>query len=148
MKILTEDGVEVGEGDRAYDYYTMKPGVVGKLEGERVDEYINRLQQGSKQPWFTFHHDGGTTALLNGQRICSEAMARTKGWLPEPIDLEEEQDYANLADEMNDPDVGPWVESDWDVRAVANAKRHAEKNKLPWPPQTGDFDRWYDARHN
>lgn len=61
---------------------------------------------------------------------------------------EEREDYANLADEMNDPDVGPWVENDWDARAVASAKRYAKKQGLRWPPQTGDFDRWYEAQNN
>lgn len=57
---------------------------------------------------------------------------------------EEREDYASLADEMNDTDVGPWVESDWDARAVANAKRYAAREGLPWPPGVGDFDRWYE----
>lgn len=61
---------------------------------------------------------------------------------------EEQEDYANLADEMNDPDVGPWDEADWDERAVASAKRYAEKNNLPWPPSTGDFDRWYETHRS
>jgi hypothetical protein len=58
---------------------------------------------------------------------------------------EEREDYASLADEMNDPDVGPWDENDWDARAVANAKRYAVKQGLPWPPGAGDFDRWYET---
>lgn len=61
---------------------------------------------------------------------------------------EEKENYANLADEMNDPDVGPWEDEDWDERAVANGKKYAEKHGLPWPPRTGDFDRWYDREHN
>jgi hypothetical protein len=61
------------------------------------------------------------------------------------MDFEEEA-YAGLADEMNDPDVGPWVEEDWDEDAVAAAKAYAERNGLNWPPRTGDFDRWYEAR--
>lgn len=60
---------------------------------------------------------------------------------------EEQEDYANLADEMNDPDVGPWVEDDWDPRAVASARRYAEREGLTWPPQRGDFDRWYERTH-
>lgn len=63
------------------------------------------------------------------------------------LDLEMES-YASLADEMNDPDVGPWNEADWDPEAVAEAKRYAERHDLPWPPRTGDFDRWYESRHN
>jgi hypothetical protein len=66
--------------------------------------------------------------------------------MTEPYD-EEREDYASLADEMNDPDADPWDESDWDARAVASAKRYAEKHDLPWPPQTGDFDRFYEQEH-
>jgi hypothetical protein len=58
---------------------------------------------------------------------------------------EEREDYASLADEMNDPDVGPWAEGDWDERAVANAKRYAEANGLRWPPATGDYDRFWEG---
>lgn len=57
---------------------------------------------------------------------------------------EEREDYASLADEMNDgpPHVGPWDEADWEPRAVENGKRYAAKHGLAWPPQTGDFDRY------
>lgn len=65
----------------------------------------------------------------------------------EQFDMEEES-YANLCDELNDPDVGPYNESDWDPIAVAEAKSYAAKNGLAWPPNTGDFDRWYDRKHN
>lgn len=56
---------------------------------------------------------------------------------------EEREDYASLADEMNDGDVA-WVESDWDARAVASAKRYARRKHLRWPPQMGDYDRLYE----
>jgi len=61
----------------------------------------------------------------------------------------DEEDYASLADEMNDgpPHIGPWKESDWDAEAVAGGKRHAEKHGLPWPPDTGDYDRYYEAKY-
>jgi hypothetical protein len=58
-------------------------------------------------------------------------------------DLERES-YANLADEMNDPDVGAWNEADWDPEAVAEGKRYAAAHGLPWPPSTGDYDRFYE----
>jgi hypothetical protein len=67
-----------------------------------------------------------------------------------PYDPERE-DYASLADEMNDP--GPdgkgmvWVEADWDATAVANAKKYAKKFGYPWPPSMGDFDRWYERQY-
>jgi hypothetical protein len=58
---------------------------------------------------------------------------------------DERESYAALADEMNDADVPPWNEADWDPQAVAEAKRYAEKNGLPFPPSTGDYDRFYEA---
>jgi hypothetical protein len=58
-------------------------------------------------------------------------MSDTKEW------DEEKEDYANLADEMNDPDVGPWNEDDWDERAVANAKKYAKEHGLPWAAPHG-----------
>ncbi len=56
----------------------------------------------------------------------------------------ERESYAALADEMNDVGIAPWVESDWDERAVAEGKAYAEKHDLNWPPQTGDFDRFWE----
>ncbi len=46
----------------------------------------------------------------------------------------ERESYSSLADEMNDPDVGPWVDSDWNEQAVREGKAYAEKNGLAWPP--------------
>jgi len=66
-KYTTEDGVTVREGDRAYNYYDMKPGVIGK-------------QDGSFPKWFEFNHDDGTTTNLNGQRICTIEYARQRGF--------------------------------------------------------------------
>lgn len=60
----------------------------------------------------------------------------------------DEECYASLADEMNDGDVGPWVESDWSLQAVIAAKRYAKINGLRWPPGHGDYDRYYDEKHN
>lgn len=56
---------------------------------------------------------------------------------------EARDDYASLADEMNDGDV-EWKESDWEPRAVENAKRYAKAFGLSWPPRPGDFDRFYE----
>jgi hypothetical protein len=79
--IRTEDGVELKEGDRAYDYYSMKPGYILKFDNDpREDQYINSEQQGSKKPWFSFQHDEGTRQYLNGQRICSMEYAIRRGF--------------------------------------------------------------------
>lgn len=79
---------------------------------------------------------------------------------------EERDDYASLADEVNDPcscvegketreqhheswcPAKPWDEADWEPRAVANGKKFAEKHGLNWPPRTGDFDRYWDRITN
>lgn len=68
--------------------------------------------------------------------------------MPDKVWDEEREDYLSLADEMNDPDIGPWVEDDWDPRAVANGKKFAAKHDLNWPPRTGDYDRFYDMEVN
>jgi hypothetical protein len=65
--IRTEDGAILHEGDRAYDYYSMEPGTIGKLDD---------LQKG----WFDFYHDNGRRIFLNGQRICTMEFARRRGF--------------------------------------------------------------------
>ena len=70
--ITTEDGVDLVEGDRAFNYYDMQPGTIGRL-----DPYT---QQGDQ--WFDFDHDDGTCAYLNGSRICTLEFAQRKGWHP------------------------------------------------------------------
>ena len=67
--IRTEDGTTFKEGDRAYNYYDMKPGVIRP----------NSITM-APDAWFDFDHDDGTRALLNGQRICSLAHAKRMGW--------------------------------------------------------------------
>ncbi|MFL5861156.1 MAG: hypothetical protein ACJ780_10285 [Solirubrobacteraceae bacterium] len=62
----SEDGATLKQGDRAYDYYTMAPGVIGEPAGS--------------DGWFDFHHDRGTRTLLNGQRICTLAFAKRRGF--------------------------------------------------------------------
>lgn len=63
---------------------------------------------------------------------------------------EDKEAYASLADEMNDGEeqTGPWVESDWDAEAVAAGKRYAKRNGLRWPPQIGDYDRFWERENN
>ena len=62
----SEDGATLKQGQRAYDYYTMEPGTIGKPNGS--------------DGWFDFHHDRGTRELLNGQRICTLAFAKRRGF--------------------------------------------------------------------
>lgn len=63
----TEDGVELKTGDRAYDYYNMKPGKIGSPSN-------------TDSSWFYFMHDDGTDEILNGQRICSVEFAKQQGF--------------------------------------------------------------------
>lgn len=73
-----------------------------------------------------------------------------KDWKPgdDPYPGEDEQSYADLCDEMSDPSAHPWNEEDWDEHAVACAKRFAHETGRSWPPRMGDFDLWYDEKHN
>jgi glyoxylase-like metal-dependent hydrolase (beta-lactamase superfamily II) len=64
--IYTEDRKVLFTGDAAFDYYGMKPGVIGKLDNNG---------------WFDFDHDDGTKTYLDGSRICSMEFAAKKGWL-------------------------------------------------------------------
>lgn len=68
--IRTEDGVDLHPGDRAYNYYDMKP---GRIRGEGRIRHL-------PDDWFDFDHDDGTHALLNGQRICTIEYARRRGF--------------------------------------------------------------------
>jgi hypothetical protein len=68
-EIRTEDGVIVHEGDRVYDYYNMKPGVI--VPGSLTH---------APDVWFDVKHDDGTRSLLNGSRICSITFAQRRGF--------------------------------------------------------------------
>ena len=63
--IQTEDGITLKEGDRAFNYYDMKPGVIGRIGNDG---------------WFDFVQNA-STPLLNGERICSMEFAAKKGWV-------------------------------------------------------------------
>jgi hypothetical protein len=62
--ITTEDGVTLKEGDRAYNYYGMKPGMIEQIHPDG---------------WFRFTQKGGPE-FLNGQRICSMEFAVRRGF--------------------------------------------------------------------
>lgn len=87
MKIRTEDGVEVGEGDEVYGFHSqldfgiIEPGSMGSEE--RQDEYHGPLMQGSVMPWFTVRFRNGKREMLNGQRVCSVEGARRLGYIKE-----------------------------------------------------------------
>lgn len=58
---VTEDGHPFKEGDRLYNYYDCKWGVVGEID---------------RQGWFTFRHDDGTSATLNSVRVSKQEPRR------------------------------------------------------------------------
>lgn len=84
--IRTQDGVQLKAGDRAFNYYDHKPGVIVRID-ERAQPDTMAGQDSStpvaewSNHWFEFRHDDGTSCSLDGSRVCSEAMARRKGWL-------------------------------------------------------------------
>ncbi len=56
--------------------------------------------------------------------------------------MNDRQFWLNLADELNDRDIRSTVD-DFEDEMVEAAERWAEKFNWPFPPSTGDFDRWY-----
>ena len=59
-QVITEDGVVKHEGDRAFNYYDGKWGVIGRIDDSG---------------WFDFRHDDGSRTLLNGARIANKKPA-------------------------------------------------------------------------
>ncbi len=57
-QVVTEDGKDVNEGDRVFNYYDMKWGVIRNVEA-------------GDDPWFDVMHEDGTKAYLNGSRIST-----------------------------------------------------------------------------
>lgn len=68
-EIHAEDNVIVHEGDRIYDYYNMKPGVI----------VVGSVTY-APDAWFDVLHDDGTRSMLNGQRICTILFARLRNF--------------------------------------------------------------------
>jgi hypothetical protein len=72
--IVTEDNQIVAKGDRVYNYYDMWPGTI--------------VTDPDSQGWFWVKPDGDINspplhrgqALLNGQRICTIAFAKARGF--------------------------------------------------------------------
>ncbi len=60
--ILTADGVEVGDGDRVFNYYDGAWGTITNIDPP--NSYTNG------DPWFTLKQDDGSRATLNGERVC------------------------------------------------------------------------------
>jgi len=83
---VTEDGVTLGVDDRAFNYYDMKPGRIQRFLGfpqpdpAKGQSSATPLEEWTNY-WFIFEHDDGTSADLDGSRICSVQFAQKKGWL-------------------------------------------------------------------
>lgn len=81
-KITTADGRTLSQGDRAFNHYDQKFGVI-----EEVDRYAQPdplKGQSTATPldewsnfWFRFRHDDGSSCSLDGSRIVSLEMAST-----------------------------------------------------------------------
>jgi hypothetical protein len=79
LDIITEDRAIVNFGDKAYNYYDMKPGTIGRIHAP-----YNDGADKNQDIWFDFvHDDGSQTSMLNGQRICTRAFAARRGF-PNP----------------------------------------------------------------
>lgn len=61
-----ECGAIATAGDRVYNYYDMRPGVIEDEAGW--------------DGWFRFRNDDGTTSILDGSRCCSLAFASRRGF--------------------------------------------------------------------
>ena len=78
--MITEDGVTIGIGDLAYNYY-----------GNRLDDSgIVRLMSVDDDGWGRWltlfpHHDSDMNPLLDGSRVCSLQAAWRKGWRIMPM---------------------------------------------------------------
>lgn len=86
LPIITADGVELTEGDRAFNYYDHKAGVIQHIDAHPQPDTLKG--QNTSTPmnewsnhWFTFLHDDGSRTSLDGSRICSIEHATQKGWL-------------------------------------------------------------------
>lgn len=80
QRIRTEDGVIVKAGERVYNYYDMKPGIIQRISDPmsrgREDEPIDI----NRDIWFYFRPDKGQDTILNGERICSMAYAKRRNF--------------------------------------------------------------------
>jgi len=76
MNITTEDGKIVHLGDRVYNYYDCKWGIITRIF-DRPQPNLKKGQNSSTPMenwddyWFIVTHDDGTSADLNGSRIAT-----------------------------------------------------------------------------
>lgn len=84
--ITTADNMLIETGNRAFNYYDMKPGTIGEIDS--YPQPNTMAGQDSSTPmnewdnyWFKFINDDGGTTILDGSRICTMDFAHTKGWV-------------------------------------------------------------------
>ena len=84
--ITTADGRILREGDRAFNYYDMELGRIGRIDDRPQPDTL--AGQTSATPvaewtnyWFDFVADNGGVTSLDGSRVCSLTTARHKGWI-------------------------------------------------------------------
>lgn len=79
VEIMTEDDVIVRHGDQVYNYYDMVTGTIRlrQHDVDKIDEFTNIRSD----IWFEFvRDDNGQTTILNGERICTIAFAKRRGF--------------------------------------------------------------------
>ena len=86
MKITTQDHKLLRSGDRAFNYYDHKAGVIGRIDNYAQPDTMKG--QDSSTPvgdwtnyWFDFIEDDGHITSLDGSRICSIEYATRRGWI-------------------------------------------------------------------
>lgn len=87
--ITTADKIELHSGDRAFNFYDMKAGTIGRINAYAQPDTMAGQSSATPQAewsnhWFDFRHDidaGGSTTSLDGSRICSIAHAIRRGWV-------------------------------------------------------------------
>lgn len=87
--IRTSCGATMRPGDRAFNFYDMKAGVIGKLDSYAQPDTMRG--QNSSTPvsewtnyWFDFLQDDGTSTTLDGSRITTLGTAERQGWYTAP----------------------------------------------------------------
>jgi len=86
IEIITEDRVTLVRGDKALNYYDMRPGTIGEID--KYPQPNTMKGQNCSTPmeewnnyWFNFNHADGSSTKLDGSRICSVGYAKRKGWI-------------------------------------------------------------------
>jgi hypothetical protein len=82
--IITEDDVKVYEGDVVYNYYDMRPVIIPEFSKSAIEDAAEAKSL-KRDVWLnmeiaTADENIRGTDLLNGERICSMAFAKGRGF--------------------------------------------------------------------